>query len=151
MLESVEVENAIRQETAMGEVYYINKITGEKVIKGSRRPDGSIRKDIKVRPGYIPKDEQSVFVPRVRHKTNEISAKSTSVPGWDDSMAPNGSNNKFKTNNNARIKNKKRNNKQDKCFEIIEGVEAIKISQQEEKEAGKTMSKDNKIRNLAKS
>lgn len=61
MLESVEVENAIRQETAMGEVYYINKITGEKVIKGSRRPDGSIRKDIKVRPGYIPKVTNSVI------------------------------------------------------------------------------------------
>jgi partner of Y14 and mago protein len=45
----------------MGE--YVND-QGEKVIMGTRRPDGTFRKDIKVRPGYVPQDEQPVYVPR---------------------------------------------------------------------------------------
>lgn len=45
----------------MGE--YVND-QGERVIMGSRRPDGTFRKDIKVRAGYVPQDEQPVYVPR---------------------------------------------------------------------------------------
>ena len=37
---------------------------GERVIQGSRRPDGTYRKDVKVRAGYVPQDEQPVYVPR---------------------------------------------------------------------------------------
>ena len=37
---------------------------GERVIRGTRRPDGTYRKDVKVRAGYIPQDEQPVYVPR---------------------------------------------------------------------------------------
>ncbi len=36
----------------------------ERVIQGSRRPDGSYRKDVRVRAGYVPQDEQPVYVPR---------------------------------------------------------------------------------------
>ncbi len=37
---------------------------GERVIQGSRRPDGTYRKDVKVMAGYVPQDEQPVYVPR---------------------------------------------------------------------------------------
>jgi hypothetical protein len=37
---------------------------GDRVIQGSRRPDGSYRKDVRVRAGYVPQDEQPVYVPR---------------------------------------------------------------------------------------
>ena len=37
---------------------------GERVILGSRRPDGTYRKDVQVRAGYVPQDEQPVYVPR---------------------------------------------------------------------------------------
>ena len=36
----------------------------ERVIRGTRRPDGTYRKDVKVRAGYTPQDEQPVYVPR---------------------------------------------------------------------------------------
>jgi hypothetical protein len=40
--------------------------TGEKILPGSRRPDGTIRKERRVRAGYVPQDEQPVY------QTNEV-------------------------------------------------------------------------------
>ena len=37
---------------------------GERVIRGTRRPDGTYRKDVKVKAGYTPQDEQPVYIPR---------------------------------------------------------------------------------------
>lgn len=37
-----------------GEIYTVDRSTGETLIKGSRRKDGTYRSDIKVKPGYIP-------------------------------------------------------------------------------------------------
>ena len=41
---------------APGFVTKVNK-DGERVIPGSRRPDGTFRKEIRVREGYLPQDE----------------------------------------------------------------------------------------------
>lgn len=38
--------------------------SGERIIPGSRRPDGTLRKEIRVRPGYVPLEEQAVYVSR---------------------------------------------------------------------------------------
>jgi partner of Y14 and mago protein len=35
--------------------------TGERVIPGSRRPDGTVRKERRVRAGYTPQEEQQVY------------------------------------------------------------------------------------------
>lgn len=36
---------------------------GEKVIAPSRRPDGTLRKERRIRPGYTPLDEMPAYVP----------------------------------------------------------------------------------------
>ena len=37
---------------------------GERVIPGSRRPDGTFRKEVRVKAGYVPQDEQPVYQSR---------------------------------------------------------------------------------------
>ncbi|KAF6266110.1 hypothetical protein COO60DRAFT_643760 [Scenedesmus sp. NREL 46B-D3] len=40
---------------------YTVKDTGEKVLQGSRRPDGTVRKERRIRAGYTPQDEQPTY------------------------------------------------------------------------------------------
>lgn len=40
---------------------YVTNDSGEKVLPGSRRPDGTVRKERKIRAGYVPQDEQPVY------------------------------------------------------------------------------------------
>ena len=37
---------------------------GERVIAATRRPDGTLRKERKIRPGYVPQEEQQVYLSR---------------------------------------------------------------------------------------
>lgn len=37
---------------------------GERIIAASKRPDGTIRKERRVRAGYVPQEEQQVYVSR---------------------------------------------------------------------------------------
>ena len=34
---------------------------GERIIRGSMRPDGTFRKDVRVKAGYVPQDEQKTY------------------------------------------------------------------------------------------
>jgi hypothetical protein len=43
------------------EAGYVVTEDGEKVLPGSRRPDGTIRKERRIRAGYVPQDEQPVY------------------------------------------------------------------------------------------
>jgi hypothetical protein len=40
---------------------YVVTENGEKFLPGSRRPDGTIRKERRIRAGYVPQDEQPVY------------------------------------------------------------------------------------------
>ena len=43
--------------------YTVNS-DGDRIIAASRRPDGTLRKERRVKPGYVPQDEQPVYQPR---------------------------------------------------------------------------------------
>ena len=36
-------------------------VDGERVIESTKRPDGTYRRERRVRPGYVPQDEQPVY------------------------------------------------------------------------------------------
>jgi partner of Y14 and mago protein len=40
---------------------YTVRDNGEQVLAGSRRPDGTIRKERRIRAGYTPQDEQPTY------------------------------------------------------------------------------------------
>ncbi|KAL8432211.1 hypothetical protein Efla_005107 [Eimeria flavescens] len=74
--------SCVKQTTATGETYLLNVATGEKVIPGSLRPDGTMRKPIKVRPGYIPVEERRTFRTRQQLSREEHRANvGSSIPG----------------------------------------------------------------------
>lgn len=52
---------AVISQSGAGETYVINR-DGERIIPASLRADGSIRKAIKVRPGFIPEEERQRYV-----------------------------------------------------------------------------------------
>ncbi|ORM42247.1 putative cytosolic iron-sulfur protein assembly protein Ciao1 [Babesia sp. Xinjiang] len=51
-----------------GEKYVVDPNTGDVFIKGSQRKDGTFRRAIRVRSGYIPQDERASYVPRFRRE-----------------------------------------------------------------------------------
>ncbi|KAL8455978.1 hypothetical protein Emag_000221 [Eimeria magna] len=74
--------SCVKQTTPTGETYVVNVATGEKMIPGSMRPDGTLRKPIKVRPGYIPMEERRAFRTRQQLSRDEHAAHvGTSIPG----------------------------------------------------------------------
>ncbi|KAI0346757.1 hypothetical protein BDW22DRAFT_1366747, partial [Trametopsis cervina] len=60
----------------------VNPRTLERVIPESRRPDGTVRKEIKIRPGYTPQEDVSRF-----RGTRQKQMEATALPkghiiGW---------------------------------------------------------------------
>ncbi len=47
---------------------------GHKVIPGSRRPDGTFRKEVKVRAGYVPQDEVARYESKGKKYMREVAA-----------------------------------------------------------------------------
>ncbi|EKX73206.1 conserved hypothetical protein [Theileria equi strain WA] len=73
ILESLQIsENEVVQ-GKLGESYYVDGKTGEKFILPTKRPDGTLRKKIKVKPGYTPPEEQERYVHK--HKRDNDAAK----------------------------------------------------------------------------
>lgn len=54
--------------------YTVNE-EGDRVIAASRRPDGTVRKERRVRAGYVPQDEQQVYVSRGAAVSNAPEAR----------------------------------------------------------------------------
>ena len=50
--------------------------SSEKIIPSSRRPDGTFRKEIRVRPGYVPQEEVTAF------ETTASKLKKKGIPGF---------------------------------------------------------------------
>ncbi|GAA6064152.1 hypothetical protein JCM10212_000225 [Sporobolomyces blumeae] len=54
---------------------------GQRVIASSRRPDGTYRKEIKVRPGYTPQEDVALFRTSKQAELDHHRATKGSVPG----------------------------------------------------------------------
>ncbi|PRW45446.1 partner of Y14 and mago-like [Chlorella sorokiniana] len=63
--------------------YTVNE-DGERVIAASRRPDGTVRKERRVRAGYVPQDEQAVYVSRGAMMRQNV----PKCPGFEESAEP---------------------------------------------------------------
>lgn len=59
---------------------------GEKVIAGSRRPDGTFRKERRVRAGYTPQDEQPTYLSAGAMVGSHASLYLKSLPHQDARM-----------------------------------------------------------------
>lgn len=55
---------------------------GHTIIPPSRRPDGSLRKPIRVRAGYVPQDEIAAWESPARRMARQ--REEAGIPGWDD-------------------------------------------------------------------
>ncbi|KAL4444680.1 hypothetical protein ABPG77_002497 [Micractinium sp. CCAP 211/92] len=62
--------------------YTVNE-AGERIIAASKRPDGTIRKERRVRAGYVPQEEQQVYVSRGTAFRQNV----PKCPGFDESSA----------------------------------------------------------------
>ncbi|CEL99158.1 unnamed protein product [Vitrella brassicaformis CCMP3155] len=93
---------------AQGEKYVI-KDGGERVIAASKRPDGTTRKEIRVREGYVPMEEQERF-----RSTEHYGKKG--IPGYvpPDEEAP------VKLSKNAKKRAKKREKAEKEEVEQVE-------------------------------
>ena len=57
------VPKSVPKQVPLGAVV---KDDGSVVIPASRRPDGSMRKEVRIRSNYVPPDERAKYVPRFR-------------------------------------------------------------------------------------
>lgn len=61
---------------------YVVSQEGERLIAASRRPDGTWRKERRVREGYVPQDEQPTYVPAAAVHAS----RAPKVPGLDEDL-----------------------------------------------------------------
>ncbi|KDO28238.1 hypothetical protein SPRG_06287 [Saprolegnia parasitica CBS 223.65] len=57
----------------------VAKDDGSVVVPESRRADGSVRKEIRIRKGYVPQDEQPVYRPRGRREPSTRAPPASAV------------------------------------------------------------------------
>ncbi|KAI3448311.1 hypothetical protein Pfo_004976 [Paulownia fortunei] len=60
---------------------------GERILGPTRRPDGTLRKPIRIRAGYVPQDEVAIYKSRGALWRKEISSMQE-VPGYDQVVEP---------------------------------------------------------------
>lgn len=71
-----------------------NRATEDNFISASRRPDGSYREEIRVRPGFVPEAEKPVYVPPAARKRLEMmnpegeDDEEERIDSWADESAP---------------------------------------------------------------
>ncbi|KLJ09809.1 hypothetical protein EMPG_14760 [Blastomyces silverae] len=117
----------------------VNALTGERHIPASVRPDGSQRREIKVRPGYRPPEDVQVY----KNRTAEAwkSRGNAGVPGAEGlkEESTNSTAATVASNKNAKKREAKRRAK------AAEGENAMTTTSRKTEEAitGKAMGKDN--------
>lgn len=57
----------------------VKKSDGSVIVPESKRADGSVRKQIRIRAGYVPPDEQRKYRPRFRREREEKAAAAAAI------------------------------------------------------------------------
>ena len=76
--------------------------SGYVIVPGSRRPDGTFRKDVKVRAGYVPQEEMPLYESKGKKLAREL--KESAPPGWSSLV----DDKPLKPKTKAQLKNEKR-------------------------------------------
>lgn len=134
---------------------------GERVIAPSRRPDGSLRKEIRIRAGYTPQDEVAIYQP----KGAQLRKGPDDVPPGYDPVQPSAKPKTKAAKKNEKRKEKKQQQQQsatpvssDSPADTESGVLSEKLSalsvskdeQTEESSGPSTVELEKKIRALKK-
>ncbi|OEH78538.1 partner of Y14 and mago [Cyclospora cayetanensis] len=141
----------VRETTISGETYVVNMATGEKIIPGSRRPDGSLRKPIKVRAGYTPAEERRAFRTRQQISRDEHRVHvGGGIPGLTPEADSTTTNNKTTTS-----RRKKKDSTAPNCSKALETQDKLcsqieAMSLHESNEANKTADPVKRLRNVRK-
>ncbi|CAK9151199.1 unnamed protein product [Ilex paraguariensis] len=56
---------------------------GERILAPTRRPDGTLRKPIRIRAGYVPQDEVAIYQSKGALWKKEMAASQDVPPGYD--------------------------------------------------------------------
>lgn len=56
---------------------------GERILAPTRRPDGTLRKPIRIRAGYVPQDEVAIYKSKGALLKKEMESLETVPPGYD--------------------------------------------------------------------
>ncbi|CAI9765336.1 unnamed protein product [Fraxinus pennsylvanica] len=59
---------------------------GERLLAPTRRPDGSLRKPVRIRAGYTPQDEVAIYQSRGALWRKEVEATQEVPPGYDSAV-----------------------------------------------------------------
>jgi len=128
----------------------VEKNSGERHIPSSIRPDGSQRKEIKIRPGYKPPEDVEVYKNRTADawKTRG-SGGIPGAEGLEDKAEGSGSNNKNAKRREARRKAKENGEAKDSKEEEVKKVEP-KEEPKVEPVVDPEVEREKKARNLKK-
>ncbi|UKK01047.2 exon junction complex protein [Theileria orientalis] len=77
--ESMDIKKSTVQKSRFGESYVVDNSTGTKYIMPTKRADGTLRKEIKIRPGYVPPEERQVYIPVHKRQGNQKPSEKTVV------------------------------------------------------------------------
>lgn len=114
---------------------------GERHIPSSTRADGSLRKEIKIRPGYKPPEDVEVYKNRT---ADAFRTRGTGgIPGAESLKDTSES-------SAASNKNAKRREARKKAKAADEGVEKVKVEEKVEEVIDPEVEKEKKARNLKK-
>lgn len=93
---------------------------GERILAPTRRPDGTLRKPIRIRAGYVPQDEVAIYQSKGALLRKELTALQEAPPGYDPELDA-----KPKTKSVKRNERKKEKRQQQAALEKGKIVEKV--------------------------
>ncbi|EPS67994.1 hypothetical protein M569_06778 [Genlisea aurea] len=130
---------------------------GERILAPTRRPDGTLRKPIRIRAGYVPQDEVAIYQSKGAIWRKEMEVLQDVPPGYDPVVVepPKPKSRSAKRNEKKKEKRQQKKDEESKnsdgeseeCRKMMDG---LRISEVAEEEDGLLVAVDKKIRALKK-